>query len=453
MSERRHLSDLGNGERLADAHEHELRFVAGLSTWLYWDERRWARDRTGTVLRWAWDVARGIAYEARVEDDFEDRKAILRWALKSESDTRLKAMVRLAQAHPALYVTPEQLDADPDRLVVANGELDLRNGELRRHDPVSLCTRLADVPYNDDAECPTFERFLETVLRGDDELIAFLQRAVGYSLTGHTGEQVLIVLTGPGANGKSTLVETLRALLGDYGLQAPAEMLLSRSRDGGGPAPELVRLRGARFVAAVETGEGRHLAEPLVKAVTGGDTITARPLYGDFIEFRPAFKLWLATNHLPTVRGTDEAIWRRIRTVPFDVTIPAEERDPHLVERLRRELPGILRWAVEGALAWRADGLGTASRVHRATSAYRTSMDVLGVFLAEHCTLSPDMSTPASELYAAYRGWAEASGEKPLSKQQLGQRLVERGLEARRTRQARLWSGIALLPTTSEVTW
>jgi putative DNA primase/helicase len=270
----------------------------------------------------------------------------------------------------------------------------------------------------------------------------FLQRAVGYSLTADIREQCFFLLYGAGSNGKSTFIKTISALFADYARTTPVETLLVRH--GNNIPNDVARLKGARFVSAVETEGGKRLAESLVKQLTGGDKVAARFLHREFFEFEPTFKLWLAVNHKPKIRGTDHAIWRRIRLIPFTVTIPDSEQDKDLPEKLREELPGILRWAVEGCLWWQRDGLGTPEVVKAATAGYQTEMDVVGNFLAE-CTESENGATVTTkELYDSYMRWCEQAGEKPITKRDLGTHLSERGFESARNWQGRFWQGLSL---------
>jgi putative DNA primase/helicase len=283
---------------------------------------------------------------------------------------------------------------------------------------------------------------LVLTLAGRRELIHFLQKAIGYSLTGNTQEQCFFILYGTGANGKSTLLDTLLALLGSYAKQAAPDVLLSKSIDR--HPTELADLMGARLVTAIETGEGRRLAENLVKQMTGGDRIKARFMRQDFFEFSPTFKLFLATNHKPQIRGTDYAIWRRIRLIPFTVTIPEEERDPTLPEKLRVELPGILAWAVRGCLAWQHEGLKPPAEVAHATEAYRTEMDVLAAFLADCCVVHRNARVKASELYHIYTQWCEDNGEHVENQRSFGMRLSERGFERCKVKGLGWWRGIGI---------
>ncbi len=436
-------TDLGNAERLVRLHGEDLRYVHSWGKWLEWDGQRFALDVSGEIYRRAKATVRAAYAESAQLSDSEERKALAQWATKSESAARIDAMIQLARAE--VPVAHEMLDADPWALNVANGTLDLRTGELRPHRRADYLTKLAPVVYDESAKAPTWERFLERILP-DGRVRAFVRRAAGYSLSGDTGEQVLFLLWGGGANGKSTFVETLMLAAGDYSMKTPAETLLAR-REGAIPN-DVAALRGARLVAAVETEEGRRLAEVRVKELTGSDTVSARFMRAEWFTFRPVAKLWLATNHRPRVKGTDEAIWRRIRLIPFTVTIPESERDHRLSDRLRAELPGILTWAVAGCLEWQRDGLRPPAAVLAATSSYRAEQDVLGAFLADRCVVTPGGWVASDQLFAAYKRWCEETGEHPVSQRALGLALGERGFtdtrrgagEARK----RGWQGIGL---------
>ena len=293
---------------------------------------------------------------------------------------------------------------------------------------------------------PTFRAFLDRIFAGDRELEAFVQRFAGYSLTGSTAEQCFVILHGGGANGKSTLLELLRYVLGDYGANTSADVLMASSF-ARGPDNEVARLRAARFVSAAESGEGRRLDEERVKRLTGGDTLTARFLYREHFEFTPTFKLWLCTNHRPEIRGTDDAIWRRVRLVPFNVTIPPHERDGDLPAKLRAEAPGVLRWAVEGALEWQAEGLRPPAIVMQATNDFRDESDIVGRFVDDECMVLPEASAKAAELYRRFIAWCKAAGEEPITQKALGLRLQSDGRFTReRSNRVRLWRGIGLTP-------
>ena len=282
------------------------------------------------------------------------------WALRSESVYGRRATLESAQSIPALATIAEDYDRDPFLLTVGNGTIDLRTGHLRPSQPDDLITRATDVDYFPAATCPRWLQFLDEVFGGDEALISFISRAVGYSLTGDTREQCLFILWGGGANGKSTFLETVLKLVGRHSAITPFSSFLVQ-RNAGNPRNDVAKLHGARLVKAAESGKEGALDETIIKEITGGDTISARFLYQEFFEFKPTFKLWLATNHRPSIRGTDDAIWRRIRLIPFTRQFSGRNRDPKLLETLRGELPESLPG--QCAAAWNGNRAGWALRL------------------------------------------------------------------------------------------
>ncbi len=425
-----HLTDMGNAQRLHRDHGGDLRYCKTWKRWQVWDGARWQDDDTDQVVHLAKTTVRGIYIEAGNAADEESRKALAKHASRSEAEGRVRAMIGLAETEPGIPARPDDFDRHPWLLTCRNGTLDLRTGELLPHDRGHLITKLAPVEYDPDAECPVFLAFLDRIMAGNQGLIQFLQRAAGYSVTGDTSERVLMILHGEGRNGKSTFLEVLRSILGDYAIQTPTDTLMAK-REAGIPN-DIAQLKGARFVSASESDEGRRLDEAKIKSLSGGDTVSARFMRGEFFNFTPEFKLWLGTNHKPTIRGTDRAIWDRIRLVPFSVRIPEAEQDKQLRAKLLAEAPGILAWAVRGCLNWQRDGLGEPREVREATAGYRAEMDVLGEFIEERCVVNPRARVSAKDLYAAYQQWCSDTGEKPLSQKALGQRLDKRGLDTAR---------------------
>jgi putative DNA primase/helicase len=437
------LTDLGNSERFVAQHGEGVRYCFPWAKWLVWTGTRWERDDAGKVHRLAKETVRAIYREASEAGDEDRRKTLAKHAAASESETRIRAMLELAKSE--VPVSPDELDAETMLLNVLNGTIDLRSGNILEHSRDDLITKLAPVDYDPDAEAPAWEAFLGRVLPGED-LRSFVQRAAGYSATGDTSEQCMFIHHGPGANGKSTFQETLAAALGDYAMRTPTETLLVK-RSGGVPN-DVARLKGARFVTASETEEGRRLAESLVKDLTGQDTISARFMRAEWFDFKPTHALHLSTNHKPEIRGTDAAIWRRIRLVPWAVTIPPGEQDRKLVEKLRAELPGVLAWIVRGCSAWRREGLQAPEEVRQATKAYRAEMDVLAAFLADCCVRGENEEEFAGELWGAWKRWSEETGEQTGSQKRFGGRLAERGfLNHRDSKTGRkVWAGVSLRP-------
>jgi len=353
--------------------------------------------------------------------------------------------LKMAQSEPGVKVLVSQIDANHMLLNVGNGTIDLATGRMHAHRRQDGITKIGRARYDPSAPCPRWLAFLQRIFDGDDELIAFIQRAVGYSLTGQVSEQCLFFLYGTGQNGKSVFIQTLLHVLGEYAQKAPTEMIMKQERSNAGSAsPDMARLRGVRLAVTAELEENQRMGESRVKDLTGADRIVARPLYRDPIEFEPTHKLWIYGNHKPTIRGTDEGIWRRIRLIPFTVTIPNDEKDAHLVEKLQAECDGILAWAVAGCLAWQREGLGIPTAVAEATEAYRNESDRLGAFLEECCIVEEYARAGKNEVYAAYEQWCRDSGEHVVSKKKLSQMLAERGFTDARTNRERTWLGLGL---------
>ena len=437
------FTDLGNAERFAHRHAGRLRYCRTWRKWLFWDGTHWETDTTGEAERQAAETVRHILSLAAGLPDEKQQQAMANFARRSESAPRLHSLLSLAETQPKLVAAADDFDADPWQFNTQSGLLDLQNDRMFSHNPSQLVTKVAPVDYDPAALCPGWDAFLARVLGGRADLIRYLQKAVGYSLTGETAEQCLFLLYGQGANGKSTFLSTIMGLLHSYARQLPMDSLLVKQTH---QIPnDIAALRGVRFVSAVEADDGARMAESLIKQMTGQDKIAARFLHGEWFEFTPHFKLWLATNHKPVIRGCDEAIWRRVRLIPFTVTIPAAERDHHLAENLRSEWPGILNWAVEGCRLWREEGLNPPKDVVAATDEYRGEMDILGDFVAQRCVVNPLASTVVADSYRAYESWCIDAAERPVTKRTFVSRMRERGLQTRHgSGNILVWDGLAL---------
>lgn len=447
------FSDLGNARRLVALHGRDLRYCHLSKKWMRWTGRHWSVDDSGEVERKAKLTVAQMYREAADINSLKEREVLVKWALQSESQKSILAMVRLAQSEPGIPINPNQFDADPWLFNVENGTVDLRTGELRPHDPEDLLTCMAPVRYDPDAECALFEKFIWQIMDVNNrpavaqDMVEFLQRALGYSLTGDTREQCFFMLWGGGSNGKSTLIELIARIIGSYSCNSSIDTFVVKNRSGEIPM-DLARLDGPRLVTSQEVDKGMRLSEALVKKLTGRDMITARFMYADLFDFIPQFKLWISTNNKPQIRGTDNAIWRRIMFVKFHVQIPPEERDGDLPEKLWAERGGILSWLIRGCLQWQMEGLEPPQEVLDATAEYREEMDVLAEFMSTCCILGPAASVSAKDLYQAYCTWADESGlrEKEQLKQRMfGILLGERGFQKDKgSGGQRLWRGVGL---------
>lgn len=438
------LNDLGNAERFVMAADGEIRHVEGLG-WLVWNGRHhdlvtspdpaalWERFR---------DMLEVLGERAAELDDADQRDAFEKWAKSSGNKGKIQG--GLMAARGLVLVDEAELDRDPDAVCCANGVLDLRTGRLSPHIKEELWTKCAPVSYRPEATCERWIRFLDEIFDGDAELIRFVQRSVGYALTGHTNAQCWWLLSGSGSNGKSTLIETIEAMLGDYAQDClPSTLAVKRYE---GIPNDLARMRGARFVATSEPKKNQPLDSALVKKLTGGnEPITARFLHREFFEFTPELKLWLAANHLPDVDDTSDGFWRRVLLVPFRVQIPPEKRDPELGATLRDEIEGIFAWAVQGALDWYADGQGieglrVPDDVLQATEGYREESDPVGRFIEEMVIVEHDAWVSSRDLHKAYQTWAAQEGLEPMTKVVFCREANSRGLAQRRTSKGRGFS-------------
>lgn len=439
-------TDLANAHRFVDFVSRGsdgpfVRFVPPWGKWLVWDEKRWAPDEIGMVWRIAEDVALEVYYDAATARDKEEASKIAEWAKKSASEPRLRAMLSLSEKQPSIPILPRELDIDPWALNLRNGTIDLKTGILRKAQRKDHITKIAPVTYNPTAEAPTWGSFLARILP-DPGVRAFVRRAAGIALTGDVSEQVLYFAHGSGANGKSTFLGALQGLLGgDYAMQAPSDLLLA-TRERSHPT-EVADLFGKRLVVCTELGAGRSWNEALLKHLTGGDRIRARRMREDFWEFAPTHKLWIAANHKPTVRGNDHAFWRRMMLIPFTVTVPEEEQDPHLPEKLKAEASGVLRWALEGLRDWLEVGLDPPEAVLAAVREYRDSQDTIGIFLAEECIEGPQFRVQSSTLFRAFQKWAEDRGYDPGNQTSFSTLLEERGFRKKKVDSVQ-WLGLGL---------
>jgi putative DNA primase/helicase len=440
------LTDIGNGKRLVTRHRWRLRYCGAWRKWLVYDGRHWQTDTGQAAEAFAKETALAIDREVLILP--EGKKAAQRkHATGSSSAKSVANMLAMARSEPGVPLQPVELDSDPLLLNVNNGTIDLRTGDLLKHQPGDLLTKLAPVDFDPQARCPEWEAFVQRIMRGDETLKGFLRRAAGYALTGDVGADAFFFLQGGGANGKTTFLNTLARMMGDYAAALPAEVLLEAR--GERHSTDKTLLHGARLAICQEVKEGRRFDMAAVKALTGRDLITARRMREDNWTWAPTHKLFLAANSKPRVPESDEAAWRRILLVPFDETIPEAERDPRLEERLAKELPGILAWAVRGCSEWLQDGAGrkglaAPERVREATANYREEEDLVGGFLEARCVLGGSYQVQQPVLYKSFCGWCDETKDEPLRKRDFNARIQQRFGDAKKGNGARQWHGVTL---------
>ena len=436
------FTDSTNAMRLVKEFGRDIRYNAAWKKWCVWNGKTWEMDEGGALIHEkGLEMVRNIYDELLKTADYRERIDIEKAAMMSESVRRREAFVRAATWIKALNVKSDELDHNPWLLNVKNGTIDVMSGEFREQRQEDMITKIANVEYDPKADCPLWKNFIREIMDYKSDIINFVQTAAGWALTGDVSEQTMFILFGSGANGKTTFLNTIMHLLGDYATATPTETFLKKSGDY---TNDIARLRGTRFVTTTEVELGRRLAEPLIKKITGNDQMTARFLYGEFFNFTPTFKIFMATNHKPVIKGTDYGIWRRIKLIPFTTRIPEEKQDKHLEAKLREEASGILNWLLEGTARWKRERLKAPVAVLKATDEYRGEMDVIGNFMKERTVQQKGNSIRVRELFKAYQEWCVENNEHIVSERFLSLRLQEMGYERTRTADARYWAGIAL---------
>jgi putative DNA primase/helicase len=440
------LTDTGNAELLAKLNRDKICYDHGRQKWLLWKEHWWSKEANAEVMRMAKNLARVRARFVNEIEDEDIRKKAKKFAHQSESHARIKSFLELAKSEPLISQSGDGWDTNQMLMGVANGVVDLRSGKLRAGRPVDRITLHSDIFFDSDSKCPRWEQFLNEIFDGNNDLIEFLHRAVGYSLTGDVSEQVLFLCYGTGANGKSTFLEVIKHVLGDYAFNLPFSAFELKSRQS--IPNDVAAIEGKRFVTALETDEAAQLNEARIKSLTGGDPITARLLYHEYRTFLPTFKIWLAFNHKPNVNDDSHGFWRRVKLIPFEKRFETEAADPRLIDKLKAEAPGILAWAVRGCLAWRRLGLGTPTVVTQATTEYRAESDPLSQFLEETCQTGADLKVGSTELFEKYRSWATVNSERSLERWRFRQMMKDKGFVVRPYGHDHVytWIGLALRP-------
>lgn len=438
-------TDMDNAILMRLMYGNIIRYVPAWRRWLIWNESMWKVDDMQRIYYLAKKVpvfVNNLALQSPKKS--AKRKMLFQCSKRLQSKAAIESMLSLLQSEKGIPMTPDSFDSNQWLLNVKNGTLNLRNGDLYPHRQDDYITKLLPFDYRADATCPHWDKFLGDVTLNNSGLIKFLQKSVGYSLTGLTTERCFFILFGTGCNGKSLFLSTVRNLLSDYAKNIATTTLITTKFAGIGN--DIARLKGTRLATASETEEGQKLAENLLKQLSGGvDSVTARFLYCEPFEFTPTHKLFIATNHLPNITSNDEAIWDRIKVIPFQVRIPEDRIDRELHEKLNSEMPGILKWAVDGCRLWQKEGLMNPETVQIATANYRSETDIIAQFIQDCCDLQQQYKCASKNLYIAYKNWTKDNGYEPLSHIAFSKRLKSKGFEDDRgTNGIRLYNGLKL---------
>lgn len=407
-------NDTGNAKRLVDKYGHLIRYNTDNNCWYIYDGKRWKVDDTLEIKRLADLIIEDVKSDFINVNDKSEMKELAKNYDRLTSSKGKECMIKESQHLQGIPVLNADFDRDNMMLNVNNGVVDLRDGKIYDHNSDMNLSKIVRINYDPNATCPRWLQFLEEIFLGDKELIEWVQKSVGYSLTGSTKEQCMFFCYGEGSNGKSVFLDTIKNVVGSYGLNTQPETVMTKKKDVTELGADVARLKGARFVSTVETNQGARLNESLIKQMTGEDDLVARFLYGKPFEFKPEFKIWMATNHRPVIIGTDNGIWRRVKLIPFKATFSGSQIDKDLKNKLTRELSGILNWAVEGCIKWQKEEYTTPSSVEMSTKEYRKEMDVLEKFIEEVIEIKEpfhNYRTKASDLFRAYKGWAKENNQ------------------------------------------
>lgn len=422
----RSYDDTGNADRFIDRYGHLYKHSYITNKFYIYDGQKWKVDDRGAIRKLIDEMIESIKNEKVLHSEDvteEEARETFQKYYKKTRGTQSKKNIMNELMHRKT-VTPDEFDKDDMLLNVANGYIDLTSRELYKHDINRMFSQIANTDYSEKMQPAVWLDFLNDIFAGDKAVIRYIQKALGYSLTGSTREQVMFILFGKGRNGKSIFVETIAEILGDYSNNMQAKSLMVKKNDN--VNTDIARLSKARFVTSSEPNEGFRFDEGLIKQITGGDKVTARFLYAEEFEYTPKFKIWVSTNHKPIIRGTDDGIWRRLVLIPFDVQIPEEKVDKDLKYKLLREAPAILNWMAEGAYMWMREGLELPEKLKASSKAYRTEMDVIEQFIEDECKRVDDGRVKANELYSVYKNWANENNAYKMSNKDFGQKMKEK---------------------------
>lgn len=446
-------TEAGNRDRFVGSNKDKCLYIPDLKCWVIWDGMRWKPTGIAPIMKLADETAKSIFIEAKECSNAEGMRRLSSWAVRSQSEQKLRVMVNMASSWPELTAKLSEFDNNPDLLNCLNGVVHLPTGELIGHHPSQKLMKLAPVEYKPYAKCPNFDGFIRQIFMNDAELLSWIQMALGYQLTGHVSEQVFFSAYGTGANGKSTLYETIISALGDYAGTMQFETLLAGDKSNTRVLEAVGKLRGKRMIIASEVDSSRRLSEALVKQLTGGDTLTGTNLYSGTFEFSPTHKINLLANHMPYTKDASYGMERRIKIVPFQRKFSAEERDITLPSKLQSEKEGALAWLIRGSKRWYSavegnngnPALGSCHAVDEATQNYITDNDTFGAFLTACTDKDVNAMANASDLYTAYQDWSRENGEQyQMGTAIFSSRLQERGYAKKRTSRGNFYEGLIL---------
>jgi putative DNA primase/helicase len=435
------LNDTGNAHRFADKYGEKIKYNYDNKVFMIWDGNKWVPDVQQTVRNMVEIVIQEMKQDALTEEDQLLQKAKIKNVQHAFSTRGKDAMLREAMHLYSIPCSNNDFDNNKKMINTLGGIIDLSKGVVMQHSKDFMVSKIA--PFSISTKEPKlWLKFLNEIFNGDQDLIRFVQKAIGYTLTGSIKEQCMFICYGDGANGKSVFLDVISTMLGDYASNAQVETLLYRKNQGGGTS-DLARLKGARMVTTSEPNEGSKFNEGLIKQLTGGDKITARFLYGKEFEFRPEFKLWLATNYKPVIRGTDQGIWRRIRLIPFEMHLPKDKQDKDMTSKLLKEIPEILNWAMQGCKLWLKEGLESPETIENATQDYRNEMDLITTFIDQNCQEVPNWETSVGEVYNEYSEWAKRGNEYLMPLTRFGKEMSKR-FEKKRKSSGIVYVGLRL---------
>jgi len=419
--------DTGNAERFTDTFGDIARYSYIRKSWYFYNGKMWVLDQEGKTKKLVDEILVKMKEEPLyTSDDVDEEQAAnfkqkhVKYSRGSNGKTNM-----LKESQHLLPIKPEEFDQDEHLINVQNGYIDLKNGQLNDHDKNKFFTKISTVEYTDKIDCPQWIDFLDQIFDGNQDLINYMQRAVGYSLSGSTIEQVMFILHGNGRNGKSVFLDIITEMMGSYTTNIQPQTLMVKQQQGNANS-DIAKLDGSRLVTSTEPNDGMRFDEGLLKQLTGGDTVTARFLYGEEFDYDPQFKMWMATNHKPIIRGTDDGIWRRLAIIPFTVQIPANKVDKNLKYKLRREMTAILNWAVEGYQEWKRIGLNEPDIIKQQRNEYRTEMDVVELFLEECCLRREGEREKSKDLYNIYHSWAKENNQFVMSNTRFGKEMAQK---------------------------